>query len=113
VSKEFLEKEIMRFFIIHLKDKDGNRLDYMTGEKKLGKLIEKYDTVMGYLKKEGFTPIKDGKDTLESTTQSKEGYCSEHDTQMDKVKGKYGEFWSHYKEENEKRIYCNGDGWKD
>lgn len=48
----------MRFFTIHLKDKAGNLVDYMTGEKTLTELVDKYDNVLMFLEKKGFTNIK-------------------------------------------------------
>jgi len=70
----------MRFFTIHLKDKNGGLVDYMTGEKTLTKLTDKYENVLMYLTKKGFTQVKATNVSkpqtkpLESTTQT-EKYC--------------------------------------
>lgn len=48
----------MRSFIYHLKDKEGNLVDYVTGEKKLSDLIKKHEIVLGYLDKAGFSTQK-------------------------------------------------------
>ena len=71
----------MRFLIYHIKDSEGNLLDYMTGEKKLGLLIAKHEIVKGYLEKQGFTLLKENvpqvvQKPLESTTQSQERLCA-------------------------------------
>jgi len=65
----------MRFFIIHLKDKAGNRVDYMTGEKKCAELVEKYENVTMYLHKHGFTQV--GRENApQATTEAQERFCA-------------------------------------
>lgn len=71
----------MRYFIIHLKDENGNKVDYLTGEPKLEDLVGKYDTVVDYLNKRGFTQVgmdvlSQPKLPLESISQGQEKHCA-------------------------------------
>ena len=61
----------MRYFVIHLKDKNGNRVDYMTSGKKCAELVEKYPSVVMYLEKQGFTQVG-GENAPQATTEAQE-----------------------------------------
>ena len=111
----------MRFFTIHLKDKAGNLVDYMTGEKTLTELVDKYDNVLMFLEKKGFTNIKNTdlpkpiEKPSESTTViagTRKDYCYVHNAEMQEREGKFGKFYSHSMQQGDKTIFCNGKGWK-
>ena len=48
----------MRSFIYHLKDTQGNLVDYKTTAKKATELVEGHGTRLTWLEKNGFVPIK-------------------------------------------------------
>ena len=100
----------MRYFTLHLTDKSGNRVDYMTGEEKCAQLVEKYPNVVMYLEKHGFTQIGQGNAPQATTEAQDEGFCTVHKVKMTEKDGKYGKFYSHSKEIDGEWIYCNGKG---
>ena len=100
----------MRYFTIHLRDKNGNRVDYMTSEKTFTKLADKYDTVIGYLKGRGFTQVGGDKPAEATTEAQDESFCAVHKVKMTEKDGKFGKFYSHSKEIDGEWIYCNGKG---
>ncbi len=76
------------------------KVDYVTSEDKLKKLLDKYGTVTGYLKKAGFDQISiDGQATfeipLESTTLSEKHHCGACGKEMTPKQGtsKAGKAW--------------------
>ena len=86
----------MRFFIYKLQDANGNQVDYMTGEKKLGTLADKHETVLMYLEKRGFTPI--GGVAVKDDTPTGDYKCAQcgGDTEFREGTNPAGKKWKAY-----------------
>ena len=85
----------MRYFTIHLKDKDGNRVDYMTGAEKCQKLIDKYSMVVDFLAEKGFTQVKQENAPQATTEPQGTKHCGSCGEQMEFKQGtsKTGKPW--------------------
>lgn len=92
----------MRFLTYLLTDQNGNRVNYMTSEKTLKELADKYESVVMYLEKRGFTQVKEGTTTTPTATATtpttKEIYCSDCGNKMELKTGtsKAGKSWKGY-----------------
>lgn len=98
----------------------GYPVDLMTDGKEDGNTWEKVfeDEPMRIMaiEKLGAKVLKDVPQEVKPTPQAttvRPGYCLLHDVEMEKKEGKFGTFYSHYKEVNGIKIYCNGKGYKE
>jgi len=70
-----------RHLIIHLKDRNGNLVDYMTAEYQLKDILAKYEMVIKSLNEAGFTQVSSNipvvaKSVPQVTTEAQGQFCA-------------------------------------